>query len=59
MPQEGWQPSFCVDYRRLNAVTHKDAHPLPRVDDCLDALCGATVFSTLDCATGVLAGGDE
>lgn len=43
---------FCVDYRKLNAVTHKDVHPLPRVDDCLDALCGARVFSTLDCASG-------
>ncbi|MEW8548469.1 MAG: reverse transcriptase domain-containing protein, partial [Candidatus Thiodiazotropha sp.] len=43
---------FCVDYRRLNAVTCKDAHPLPRVDDCLDALSGSKVFSTLDCASG-------
>lgn len=43
---------FCVDYRRLNTVTCKDAHPLPRVDDCLDALSGAKVFSTLDCASG-------
>ena len=43
---------FCVDYRRLNAVTCKDAHPLPRVDDCLDALSGSRVFSTLDCASG-------
>ena len=43
---------FCVDYRRLNAVTCKDAHPLPRVDDCLDALSDSRVFSTLDCASG-------
>ena len=43
---------FCVDYHRLNAVTCKDAHPLPRVDDCLDALSGSQVFSTLDCASG-------
>ena len=43
---------FCVHYHRLNAATHKDAHPRPRVDDCLDALCGDTFFSTLDCASG-------
>lgn len=32
---------FCVDYRRLNDVTVKDAYPLPRVDECLDALAGS------------------
>ncbi len=29
---------FCVDYRKLNNVTHKDAYLLPRIDDILDAL---------------------
>ena len=29
---------FCVDYRKLNRITRKDAYPLPRVDDTLDAL---------------------
>ena len=29
---------FCVDYRKLNDVTRKDAYPLPRIDDTLDAL---------------------
>lgn len=29
---------FCLDYRKLNVVTIKDSHPLPRVDDALDAL---------------------
>ncbi|CAL9692089.1 unnamed protein product [Knipowitschia caucasica] len=43
---------FCVDYRGLNAVTVRDAHPLPRVDDTLDALAGATWFSTLDFSDG-------
>ena len=43
---------FCVDYRRLNSLTRKDAHPLPRVDDCLDALSGSRWFSTMDCSSG-------
>ena len=29
---------FCVDYRRLNDMTHKYSFPLPRIDDPLDAL---------------------
>ena len=43
---------FCVDYQRLNDVTKKDIHPLPRIDDTLDALSGAKMFSTLDLASG-------
>ena len=43
---------FCVDYRKLNSVTHKDAYPLPRVDDSLDTLGGSKWFSTLDMTSG-------
>ncbi len=43
---------FCIDYRRLNDVTIKDSHPLPRVDDTLDRLSGARVFSTIDLTAG-------
>ena len=32
---------FCVDYRKVNEVTYKDAYPLPRVDDSLDTLAGS------------------
>lgn len=43
---------FCVDYRKLNNVTVKDSYPLPRIEDCLDALSGSQWFCTLDLASG-------
>ncbi|CAF4746916.1 unnamed protein product, partial [Rotaria magnacalcarata] len=32
---------FCIDYRRLNAITIKDAFPLPRIDEIFDQLSDA------------------
>ena len=43
---------LCVDYRKLNTVTVKDAFPIPRVDDAIDHMSEAQYFSTLDLASG-------
>jgi hypothetical protein len=42
---------LCIDYRGLNEVTRKDAYPLPRVDDTLDELKDANVYTHLDLAS--------
>ena len=43
---------FCVDYRKLNAVTRKNSYLLPRIDDVLDSLSRSKYFTTLDLQSG-------
>jgi len=43
---------FCIDYRKLNDVTIKDSYPLPRINDCLDALSTGKYFSAFDLRSG-------
>ena len=42
------QLRFCCDFRYLNAVTIKDAYPIPRIDESLSKLVDAKFFTTLD-----------
>jgi hypothetical protein len=46
------QMRMCIDYRALNRVTIKNNYHLPRVDDLLDRLAGATYFSRIDLKFG-------
>ena len=46
------KPRFCIDYRKLNAVTIPDEFPIPRQTDILASLSGAQVLSSLDTLSG-------
>lgn len=43
---------LCVDYRKLNSNTVKDAFPIPRIEDAIDSMSKAKYFTTLDLASG-------
>jgi len=46
--KKGGALRFCVDYRKVNAVTTADTYPLPRIDEMIDELGPTDTFTTLD-----------
>ncbi|KAI4292185.1 hypothetical protein PAPHI01_2496, partial [Pancytospora philotis] len=52
VPKKDGALRICVDYRALNQITLKDNYQMPRIDDILDSLAQARVFTTLDATSG-------
>jgi len=52
VPKKDGLLRFCVDYRKVNEITHKDTYPIPRIYDTLDTLAGSMCFSTLYLKSG-------
>ena len=46
--KKGGQLRLCCDFQYLNAMTKRDAYPIPRIDESLSKLCDAKFFKTLD-----------
>ena len=43
---------MCIDYRKVNSIKKKDSYPLPRIDEIIDDMGGASIFSKLVLAQG-------
>ena len=43
---------FCINLRKLNVKTVKDAYSLPRLEEFLDCFNGARIFTSLDLKRG-------
>ena len=43
---------MCIDYRAINKLTVRNSTPLPRIDECLDRMHGASWFTSLDLRSG-------
>ena len=52
VPKKDGTNRMCIDYRKFNEITTKDAYSLPRIGQTIDALQGAGYFPSLDLASG-------
>lgn len=51
-PKKDGAHRFCVNYRKVNAVTETNAYPLPNINEILESLTGSSFFSTIDLNSG-------
>lgn len=51
-PKPNGKIRICIDYRPLNLITKKNAYPMPRIDEILDALSKAKILSIIDATSG-------
>ena len=52
VPKPDGSTRFCIDYRRVNAITENDCYPIPNIQELFDTLQGSSVFTTLDLRSG-------
>ena len=52
VPKKNGKLRICVDLKHLNEAVQREVHPLPKVDETLAQLSGATIFSKLDANSG-------
>ncbi len=52
VPKKDGTLRFCLDFRKLNAVSKFDPYPMPRVDDLIEKLGSAKFLTTLDLCKG-------